>query len=197
MIHTARTFTLASLTLIALATTVYVMASADEAATSIAKEPAATQPATSPAAFPTIGELAWMRGDWRGEAFGGRVEEHWLAPDGGSMLGLFRHIGNDGKMRVCEFMMIEQEKDATVYRFRHYNPGLKPWEPDDKPLMFHLVRTTEREAVFEHPGEQDPKRLIYRRAGKTGLTVIVEVEKDGKVARRFEVKMKRPKTPRD
>ena len=49
----------------------------------------------------TISDLAWMSGSWR-TAPGGRaqIEEHWMEPGGGSMLGMSRTVAGD---RTVEF----------------------------------------------------------------------------------------------
>jgi hypothetical protein len=42
-----------------------------------------------------LSAVAWIAGHWRGEAFGGVVEEIWTAPLRGSMMAAFKLVVND------------------------------------------------------------------------------------------------------
>lgn len=120
----------------------------------------------------TIDALSWIAGDWRGSLFGGDAEERWSAPWGGVMVGTFR-LARDGRTGICEFMIIEEEKDGTIsYRFKHYGRGWNEWEPDE-PLTFTLVSASADEAVFEATREQNVRRMRYRLEGET---LFVEVD---------------------
>ena len=149
------------------------------------------EPATASEAIKAdIADLAWISGAWKGDGLGGKVEEHWTAPAGGAMLGMFRLVSGQGRATVFELCLIEQVEEHIVYRFRHFGPQHKPWEPPDQPLTFHLTRLTEYEAVFECQGEQDPKRLTYRRVGDK-LAIRVQAVKDGRLDEGFEVRMQK------
>ena len=45
---------------------------------------------------PTLEALAWMAGTWVGEQDGTRMEELWMKPAGGLMLGLHRDVSASG-----------------------------------------------------------------------------------------------------
>ncbi len=140
----------------------------------------------------TVQQLAWISGAWAGKGLGGTVEEHWTKPAGDSMVGVFRLIGADQKMIVCELLLIEQRGKHVVYSFRHFGPGNKPWEELDKPLVFDLIRLTPNEAVFESSVQTDPKRLTYTRTGDK-LAIRVQGETDGVLGDGFTLNMKRTK----
>ena len=140
----------------------------------------------------TVDQLSWISGAWAGKGLGGTVEEHWTKPAGGSMVGMFRLIGGDHKMTVCELLMIEQHGEHVVYNFRHFGPGHKPWEELDKPLVFDLIRLTPTEAVFESSLQTDPKRLTYTRKDDT-LSVRVQGETEGVLGEGFTLNMTRTK----
>ena len=141
----------------------------------------------------TLEQIAWLVGSWSGEGLGGAVEEHWTKPAGGSMLGMFRLVTRTtGKTRVCELLMIEQEGQRVVYRFRHFGPGHKPWEEPDKPLVFDLIEVSASKAVFESSVQTNPKRLTYRLEGDK-LTVHVQGEKAGVLDKGFELSFSRTK----
>ena len=60
-------------------------------------------PSQRPAA--TIDQVAWIAGSWVGNAFGGRTEEVWTRPTAGTMVGLYKHRGEDG-VSFYEFQVI-------------------------------------------------------------------------------------------
>ena len=63
--------------------------------------------AQTPVAKPTLQDFAWLAGHWRIEQAGGQVDEHWMAPAGGLMMGMARNI-QDGKVREYEFTLLRQ-----------------------------------------------------------------------------------------
>ena len=156
------------------------------------KDTKSTQEIASTGLEATVQQIAWISGAWAGKGLGGTVEEHWTKPGGDSLVGVFRLIGADDKMKVCELLMIEQRGKQVVYSFRHFGPGNKPWEELDKPLVFDLIRLTPNEAVFESSVQTDPKRLTYTRNGDT-LAIRVQGETDGVLGDGFTLNMKRTK----
>lgn len=107
-----------------------------------AEEPAGEAPG------PDLARLAWLAGAWRGAG----TEEVWLAPAGGLMPGLNRTV-HEGRASF-EFLRIEQRPDGIAYVA---SPGGGP------PTTFRLVAQAEREAVFEDPAHDFPRRITYRR----------------------------------
>ncbi len=63
---------------------------------------------------PSLNELSWMAGSWKGTTGGIAMEEHWTAPKGGSMIGLHRDVGK-GRTLSFEFLRIEQQGNQIVY----------------------------------------------------------------------------------
>lgn len=130
-----------------------------------------SMPATAvePSRQPLL-DLRFMVGSWCGEAFGGRIEEHWTNEEGRSMVGVFRLVVG-GETRVIELLSILAEGPVTVYRFNHFGHDLTRWE--DSPLEYRLVETGERRAVFEMETRNDqvPRQLIYEATGSDILTV--------------------------
>ena len=120
----------------------------------------------STSSTPTISELAWMSGGWR-TAPGGRVqiEEHWMAPAGGSMLGMSRTVAGD---RTVEFEYLRLEQRAgDIYYVAH--PKARYPGTD-----FKLTRLSRQEAVFENPAHDFPKRIIYRKGSDGSLTASID-----------------------
>jgi hypothetical protein len=131
-------------------------------------------PAESPAAPPlkaSLAELAWMAGDWQMSDGDAAVEEHWMAPKGGLMLGIGRTV-KGGRAVEFEFLRIEQKGDGLVYLA---SPGGRPATP------FPLVERGETSAVFESALEF-PRRVSYRKNSDGSLTARIEGTRDGKPA---------------
>jgi hypothetical protein len=113
-----------------------------------------TVPATcQPAATTT--DFKFMTGCWAFEMDGRRVEEHWLAPAGGSLLGVSRTV-KGGKTVEFEFLQIRDLPEGVTYIAKPSN------QPEAK---FVLSSKTADEVVFENPGHDFPQRIRYRLAG--------------------------------
>jgi hypothetical protein len=116
--------------------------------------------------------LAWMAGTWTGSDGGVEMEEHWMAPRGGSMLGLHRDT-EAGRTVSFEFLRIEAGTDGIVY---WASPKGRPATP------FKLATSGDRRAVFENPGHDFPRRIIYWRDGAGALCARTEGTLGGKPA---------------
>lgn len=126
-------------------------------------------------------DLAWLHGHWRGNIKGDVIEETWSKPSADSMTGVFRWLIDGEKTRLFEFLTITQEASGLAFRFRHFSRDLVCWEEKDKPLDFPTAKLGDREIVFEHPGRQQMRRIIYRIEDSGGLLVRVEGYTDGKL----------------
>jgi hypothetical protein len=141
---------------------------------------------------PKLSDLGWMQGAWHGEGLGGQIEEHWTAPSGGTMVGAFRLV-SDGKSGVIEYLMITEEPERIVYRFKHFRPDYGTWEKE-QPLEFTLISATPDEAIFhsEVPDQHSPRRLTYRLSGGDSLLVVVEgSDAGGQITEGFEARFTR------
>lgn len=140
----------------------------------------------------SIESLAFMGGHWVGEGLGGRIEEGWFPPRDGNMVGVFRLSGAERGLSVMESLMIEQEGERVVYRFRHFGKGMKAWEDNDKPLTFHLVEVSDGRAVFDAPDRaQKPARLVYAVADGRMTVDVVSLKTDGSEDESFRVEYDR------
>jgi len=128
---------------------------------------AASAAAEGPAA--RLEQLAWMAGSWGGPAGGAEVEEVWLVPKGGLMLGLGRTV-KDAKAVDFEFMRIEQQGETLVYLA---SPGGKSATP------FPLAAIDGTSAAFESTLEF-PRRVSYRKNPDGTLTARIEGVRNGK-----------------
>ena len=136
---------------------------------------AATQPATQPVtqtapAPATLGSLAWMTGAWGAEIGGIQMEEVWLAPRGGVMLGLHRDVKGE-RLLIFEFLRIEETTSGLVYQAQ---PRGRP------PVPFPMVETGPQRVVFANPQHDFPQRILYWLGDDGALHARVEGPAGGK-----------------
>jgi hypothetical protein len=117
----------------------------------------------------TVDSLAWMKGCWASED--GKVTEQWMAPAGRAMLGMGRTVMN-GEMVAFEFMQIRDIKDKGVHFIA------KP--SGQAEASFKLVRSSDKEVVFENPEHDFPQRVIYRLKSDGSLVGRIEGKQNGK-----------------
>ena len=104
------------------------------------------------AGAPAVESLAWMSGAWQGrDADGSEMEEVWLAPKGGTLLGLHRDTAG-GKTVSFEFLRIAEGPEGVVY---WASPQGRPATP------FKLSESGPKRAVFANPAHDFPKRILY------------------------------------
>ena len=117
----------------------------------------------------TTTDLAFMTGCWRLEANGRTIEEHWLAPSGGSLMGVSRTVAA-GKTVEYEFLQIRDLPAGLTYIAK----------PSGQPeASFTLLSKTADEVVFENPTHDFPQRIRYRRAGPDALHARIEGQMKG------------------
>jgi uncharacterized protein DUF6265 len=95
--------------------------------------------------------LSWMVGGWASDKDGEWNEEHWLAPRGGTMLGLHRDV-KAGKTTGFEFLRIEARPEGLVYLA---SPGGGPSTP------FVAIEVSDGRVVFENKQHDFPQRILY------------------------------------
>ena len=117
----------------------------------------------------TTNDLGFMAGCWRLEANGRIIEEQWLMPAGGSLMGVGRTVAG-GKTVEYEFLQIRDLPDGLTYIAK----------PSGQPeASFKLLSRTADEVVFENPTHDFPQRVRYRRAGPDALHARVEGTMNG------------------
>ena len=117
----------------------------------------------------TTTDLAFMSGCWKFERNGRTVEEHWLAPLGGTLMGVSRTVAG-GKTVEYEFLQIRDLPEGLTYTAK----------PSGQPeASFRIQSKTADEVVFENPTHDFPQRIRYRR-GSDALHARIEGTLDGK-----------------
>ncbi len=121
-----------------------------------------------------IGRLAWLAGCWSRSRPQGQVEEHWMAPAGGSMLGMSRTVSG-GKTVEYEFLRIAEVDGRLAYAA----------SPSGQATATFPVKSMEDGAVvFENPTHDFPQRIIYRRQQDGAITARIEGTLNGKASGR-------------
>jgi Domain of unknown function (DUF6265) len=141
-----------------------------------------------PAAY-KIDSVSWLVGKWQSAA-GERLacEEHWSAPAGEAMVGMFRMLAGQ-RPSLYELLLLEEDAEGVWMRLRHFNPQMVAREQE--PIKMKLVSATGEKLVFENLANNLPKRVVYTLSGNE-LAATVETERDGKAVS-FALKMQRAK----
>jgi len=103
-----------------------------------------------------IDSLGWLAGCW--SAVGGEngSGEQWMAPAGGTMMGVGRTV-RGGKTIEWEFLSIrEVEPGKLAYVAKPHNQA---------EAAFPVLKLEEGEVIFENLQHDFPQRIIYKRAG--------------------------------
>jgi hypothetical protein len=117
---------------------------------------------------PSVDQFAWLTGCWtmtRGESV---VEEEWLKPLGGTLMGISRTV-KGGRTVEHEFVQIRDVDGKLAY-------VAKP--SGQAEATFPLKTFSDNELVFENPAHDFPQRIMYRRT-KDGVTARVEGTRNG------------------
>lgn len=122
---------------------------------------------------PTVDHARWLQGCWqsvRGEA---TIEEQWMGPLGGTMLGMGRTV-RAGKTAEYELVVIREQDGRLAYEAH----------PSGQPTATFLSTTvSETSVVFENAEHDFPQRVGYRREGPDSLQAWIEGTVSGKSRR--------------
>ena len=134
-----------------------------------------SHPAAAPGAPPTRATdgLAWLAGCWERRA-GDRllVEEQWLAPRGGTLLGVGRTTRGDSLVEF-EFMRVYEGAGDTLVFAAH--PSGQPAAEFRAPPPHGSGGAV----TFENAAHDFPQRILYRRAGQDSLVARIEGTRGG------------------
>lgn len=126
----------------------------------------------------TVAQLDWLTGTWSGEKEGDRIEETWLPPAAGAMIGAFRWLRGESVV-VYELLALEPAGDSVVLLLRHYEPGLVAREGEAEALRFRLVEARDGYVLFDLGDPARPTRVGYRRDDDGSLVSVLERTRDG------------------
>jgi len=120
-----------------------------------------------------IERLAWLQGCWELRSAERIVEEHWMSPRGGTMLGAGRTFRGD-RLVEYELVVVREQGDGLAYEAH----------PSGQPSAVFLSSAVEdATVVFENREHDFPQRVGYRRTAPDALLAWIEGNQDGKPVR--------------
>ena len=119
---------------------------------------------------PSLDGLGFLEGHWAGSSGRVEMEEIWIGPKGGVMLGLHRDVA-PGRSAFFEYLRIERREGTVAYVANPRGEGA---------TSFLLVSLEGQRAVFENLEHDFPQRIVYQRDGER-LTARVEGMVDGEL----------------
>jgi hypothetical protein len=120
----------------------------------------------------TIDRVAWLHGCWQMTTPQSIVDEQWMAPRGGTMIGVGRTV-RGGRTTDYEFVVLKEQNGALAYEA---HPAGQP------PAVFLASDATADTVVFENSAHDFPQRVGYRRADRA-LAAWIEGTQNGKARR--------------
>ncbi|HEY4303215.1 MAG TPA: DUF6265 family protein [Gemmatimonadaceae bacterium] len=119
-----------------------------------------------------VERLTWIAGCWRQTTGNRVVDEQWMAPRGGMMLGMSRTVRNDTTIVEFEQLRITDRGAGAVYHA----------EPSGQAAADFVAATVGDSMVtFSNPQHDFPQRIIYRRHGADSLIARIEGTRGGSV----------------
>ena len=116
-----------------------------------------------------ITRLGWLSGCWELRSGARLVEEQWMVPRGGLMMGMSRTSRNDS---IVEFEQIRIEtRPRGVYFVA--SPSRQAT------AEFLATAITDSSATFENPAHDFPRKIAYRRQGADSLVGTIEGPRGG------------------
>jgi len=128
----------------------------------------------------SIEQVSWLAGCWQSAGEGPRIDEQWMAPAGGLMLGMARTV-KGGRATQFEQMRIGEQEGKLVFTS-------KPSGQEEG--SFTAIEVTSSRVVFENTTHDFPQRIIYKRVDEGTLEARIEGEEAGKI-KGFDFPMRR------
>lgn len=142
----------------------------------------ASAPAAPTSEVPADEHLAFLAGYWVAESPDGSViEEHWFEPVDGSITGMLRWRNGANEIGLLEILTINIEEDDGVFRWRHFDRYLNPWESEKEvPSIVRIESFEGNKLVMVRHDEgspQTPDKMTYD--GSTPGKLVVTIESEG------------------
>jgi len=130
---------------------------------------------------PPAEPLTWLSGCWRLNRGTTVVDEQWLNPLGGMMLGTSRTV-KSGAVQEYEFVVLRTS--ATGASYEAHPSG------QDSATFTSNTAPTGDEVVFENPAHDFPQKVGYRRINPDSVVAWIE-GKMGNSSRKIEFPYRR------
>lgn len=122
---------------------------------------------------PPSEKIGWISGCWARTTATSIVEEQWMVPRGGTLLGMSRTTAN-GSVREYEQLRIFTSGDTLVYAAA----------PSGQAYTEFRSRTIDaREIVFENLTHDFPQRIGYKSVSRDSLLAYIEGPNGGSTKR--------------
>lgn len=131
----------------------------------------------------TIGDLAWMTGNWAGDLGPNQLEENWIMGEGGSIAAMVRMTGN-GATSMFEMITIEEVDGSLMLHIQQWDPGMVPRTEGAQEM--ELVEIGENSVKFEATSEGGMAALGYSHPDAD--TFMIHVENPGRPV--FDITLK-------
>ncbi|HEY3592973.1 MAG TPA: DUF6265 family protein [Polyangiaceae bacterium] len=120
-----------------------------------------------------VASLGWFAGCWQqvNRVRGTVIDEQWMTPRGGTMLGMSRTVRGDTALVEFEHLQVLQHNGRAVY---HAEPS------GQTPTDFEATGISDTMVVFENAKHDFPQRIIYRKRGADSLLARIEGTTNGK-----------------
>jgi hypothetical protein len=127
-----------------------------------------------------IAGAAWLQGCWEAASPRHTIDEQWMAPHGGGMLGMSRTV-RGGRLVAHELIVLRELDGGLAYEAH----------PSGQPATAFLsVTVSDTVLLFENPAHDFPQRVGYRRIGTDSLLAWIDGNAGGE-ARRVEFRYAR------
>ncbi len=117
-----------------------------------------------------VQHLSWIAGCWRQTTGNRVVDEQWMAPRGGMMIGMSRTVRDDTVLVEYEQLRMTDRGTSVVY---HAEPS------GQTPTDFVAAGVGDTIVTFSNPQHDFPQRIIYRRRGADSLIARIEGTRGG------------------
>jgi len=118
----------------------------------------------------SVQQLSWLAGCWRQTAGARVVDEQWMTPRAGVMLGMSRTVRDDTLLVEYEQLRIADQAGGAVY---HAEPSGQPSSD------FTAAGVSDTMVTFANPAHDFPQRIIYRKRGADSLIARIEGTRGG------------------
>jgi hypothetical protein len=127
-------------------------------------------PAAAQSAATALENLGWMSGCWLSESPRRTIEENWMRPRGGTLLGVNRTVAG-GRTVASEFLQIREVRPDTL--------GYIAAPSGQSETTFFFEKASAGEVTFWNPDHDFPQRISYKLAGADSLAARIEGDVDG------------------
>lgn len=128
--------------------------------------------------------VSWMAGCWIRMTATSVIEEQWMAPRAGALIGMSRTTAN-GAVREYEFLRVFAAGDTLVYAA---TPSGQSY------TEFRSIHVGASAVTFENLKHDFPQRIGYKALGRDSLVAFIEGPRGG-TNRRIEYPYTRAKCP--